>query len=152
MSPAKGARTPAAPAGAAPQPEFDVREAVEAGEALQGHLATLEEQMGYLGALVNEFTRAKAALGALQGLKPGDEMLLSIGGGNFVRASLADKDRVISGIGSGYSVEGPVQDAVARADAQVAAAREALQRLQEEAQRTLAQMQALEERLSQLQG
>lgn len=152
MSPARGARNPEGAARPPQEPEFDVRDAVEAGEALQGHLATLEDQMGYLSALVNEFTRARAALEALQGLKAGEEMLLSIGGGNFVRASLADKDRVISGIGSGYSVEGPVQDAAARAEAQVAAAREAIQRLQEEAQRTLAQMQALEERLSQLQG
>jgi prefoldin alpha subunit len=150
MSPAAGKPSP--PSRPPQEPEFDVREAVEAGEALQGHLATLEDQMGYLGALVNEFSRAKVALEALEGLKPGEEMLLSIGGGNFVRANLADKDRVVSGIGSGYSVEGPVQDAVARAEAQVAAAREAIQRLQEEAQRTLAQMQALEERLSQLQG
>lgn len=132
--------------------DIDLREAAEAGEALQGHLASLEDQINYLGALVQEFARSKAALEAIAQLKAGDEVLLSLGGGNFVRAKLAEADKVISGVGSGYSVEGPVQDAVARADAQLGAAREGIQRLQEEAQRTLQQMQALEERLQRAQG
>lgn len=142
----------AAPERTPAEPDFDVREAVEAGEALQGHLAQLEDQINYLSALLTEFNRSKAGLEALGRLKAGDEVLLSLGGGNFVRARLAEQDNVISGIGSGVSVEGPVQDAVARAEAQLQAAREGIQRLQEEAQRTLQQMQALEARLAQVQG
>ena len=133
-------------------PEAQLREAVDSGEALQGHLQRLEEQLGYLGALSQEFGRSRLALEALKDAKPGEEVLLSLGGGNFVRAKVADPSKVISGLGAGYSVEGSVQDALRRCDEQLEAAREASQKLQEEAQRTLQQMQALEERIAQLQG
>jgi prefoldin alpha subunit len=129
-----------------------VREALEAGEALQGHLQGIEEQLAYLNALQQEYQRSRAALEALAKASKGDELLLSIGGGNFVRATLAEQDNVISGIGSGVSVEGRVEDALRRVDQQLAAARDASARLQEEGQRTLAQMQALEQRLQGLQG
>lgn len=133
------------------QAQHALREAVEAGEALQGRLSGIEEQLSYLNALSQEFQRSKLALEALQQAKKGEEMLLSIGGGNFVRATLAEQDRIISGIGSGYSVEGPVKEALRRVEDQLTAAREAAQRLQEDGQRTLTQMQALEERMQGLQ-
>jgi prefoldin alpha subunit len=129
-----------------------LREAVQVGEQLQGELASIEEQLGYLRALTQEFQRSRATLEALKELKEGDEVLLPLGGGNFVRASLAQRDVVISGIGAGYSVEGPIADALARVDAQLDAARDASQRLQEEGQRVMQQMQAVEDRIGELTG
>lgn len=136
----------------APADQLQLREALEAGEALQGRLAGIEEQLAYLQAVTQEFQRSKAALEALKAAKKGDEVLLSLGGGSYVRATLAEQDRVIRGLGSGVSAEGTVEEAIAAAEAQLAAAREAAARLQEEGQRTLAQMQALDERIGQLQG
>lgn len=133
-------------------PEAALREALEHGEALQAQLAGIEEQMSYLGAITQEFARARATLEALARAKRGEEVLLPVGGGNFVRAKLADEDRVIGGIGAGLSVEGPVADALRRTEAQLEAAREAGERLQGEAQRVVQQLQALEAHVGQLTG
>jgi prefoldin alpha subunit len=129
-----------------------IREAMQVGEELQQHLANIEDQLGYLRALTQEFQRSRATLEALKEMKAGDEVLLPLGGGNFVRASLAQKDKVISGIGAGYSVEGPIDDAMQRVDAQLEAAKDASQRLSEEGQRVMQQMQAVEARLGELAG
>lgn len=135
-----------------PEQEAELRAAVEAGEALQGRLAGLEEQMAYLNALAQEFSRARAALEALKDVKRGEEVLLPLGGGHFVRASLAEEDRVLSGIGAGYSLEGSLAEALRHVEGQLEAAKQAAERLQEEEQRILAQMQALEQRVGQLTG
>ncbi|HEV8359644.1 MAG TPA: prefoldin subunit alpha [Candidatus Thermoplasmatota archaeon] len=130
----------------------ELREAVQVGEALQGELQNIEEQLGYLRALTQEYQRARATLEALKPLKRGEEVLLPIGGGNFVRASLADADKVISGIGAGVSVEGSIEAALARVDQQLDAARQASQRLQEEGQRVAGELQQIEDRLGQMTG
>lgn len=134
------------------QAQAALREAVAVGEELQGQLATIEDQLGYLAALTKEFQRSRTTLEALKALKKGEEVLMPIGGGNFVRAHLAEADQVISGIGAGVSVEGGIEDALRRVDEQLAAAKEASQRLQDEGQRVMQQMQAVEERLQQMAG
>lgn len=129
-----------------------LREALEVGEVLQSQLAQLDEQMTYLQAVTQEFQRARTTLETLAKAKKGEELLLPIGGGAYVRATLADEDRVISGLGAGISVEGPVSDALRRVDEQLAAARETSERLQQEMQRVLQQMQAVEARVGELSG
>jgi prefoldin alpha subunit len=140
------------PALAQAQAQAALREAMEAGEALQGHLAGIEEQLGYLSALTQELQRSRDTLEALQGAKKGDEVLLPVGGGNFVRAQLGEAGKVISGVGAGVSVEDTFEAALRRVDAQLEAAKEASEKLQSEGQRVLGQMQALEARMGQLAG
>lgn len=145
-------RREAQPAGPSGAELAALREAAEREEALQGHLAGIQEQMGYLGALLQELERARATLEALQGMRRGEEVLLPVGGGNFVRASLADEGKVLSSVGSGYSVEGPVGDALRRVEASLAALREAAKRLEAEADEIVGQIEALAERASERAG
>lgn len=132
--------------------EAQLREAVEASEVLQGQLQGVQEQAQMLQAIRAEYEQGSEALDALRNAKAGDEVLLPLGGGNFVRATLAEQDRVISGIGSGYSLEGNIEEAQRRVQEQVQAAEQALQRLEAEGQRIVGQMQAVEAHLRQLTG
>jgi len=132
--------------------EGELREAAQVGEVLQNQLAGIEEQLGMLRAMTEEFQQARSALDALRAARVGDEVLVPLGGGQFVRAKLAEADRVLSGIGAGLSVEGPVAEALRRVEAQLQSASEAQQKLASEGQRIVDQMHALEARVAQLAG
>lgn len=132
--------------------EAQLREAVAVGEELQGHLQGIEEQLAYLRALSQEFQRSRATLEALQEAKAGDELLLPIGGGAFVRAKLAEAGKVLHGLGAGYSAEGTLPEAIRRVDEQLEMARQAQQRLQEEGAKVVQQLQVVEDRVQQLAG
>lgn len=134
---------------AAAEAEAQLREAMEAGEVLQGQLQDLEQQLGFINAMIQELQRGRATLEALRAAKPGDEVLLPVGGGAYVQATLARADRVLVPIGSGLQVEGAVDDAVRRLDEQLERTREAGKRLQEEAVRVTEQLQAVEAHVAQ---
>jgi prefoldin alpha subunit len=130
--------------------QAQLRDAVQAGEVLQGQLQNLDEQLAYLGALTQELQRGKLTLASLKDAREGEELLMPVGGGTFVPASLRGTGKVLLGIGSGLHVEGTVDQAVERLDAQLAQARDAGQRLQEESRRVTEQLQAIEEHVGQL--
>lgn len=98
---------------------MDRREAERAYLTLQSHqsqLAALEEQRASVAAALDELDRAHATLEAIQGAPAGEEILVPVGAGTFIRAAVTDVREVISGIGAGVSVDDTNERARARLD------------------------------------
>ncbi|MCA1814783.1 MAG: prefoldin subunit alpha [Halobacteriales archaeon] len=130
--------------------EAQLREAMQAGELLQGQLANIEEQLAYLSAAQQELSRGRLALETIGDAKPNEEVLLPLGGGAFAPAKLAGTGKVLLHIGAGYHIEVPPAQAAERLDEQLGRAREASQRLSQEGQQVQEQLQALEQHVQTL--
>jgi len=62
---------------------------------------------------LTDLTYANATLDGIEKEKENTEMLVPIGGSSYVKAKLADSNKIIVGIGSGVSVEKTLADAKA---------------------------------------
>lgn len=129
----------------------EIQEAILLGENLQAEFRALEEQRAYLDALLRDMRRGRDAVEALKEAKQGQEVLLPVGGGALVRATLADEARVLATLGSGIVVETSAAHALARLEERIQTGEANLQRLGEELARieqNLGQLNAHLERLS----
>ncbi len=146
MSPQK---SPPADSSARPAEE-EFRTLLSLNERYRGDLAALEEQRGALQNLLEEYRHAHEALAAMEEAQKGDEVLLPIGAGNFVRARLDDPSQIVSGLGSRVHVEGGVAAAAARLDERVASTKTASTRIEAESKRLMDELRQVTARLQEL--
>ena len=73
----------------------------------------LQQRISMLNAAMTDLTYASMTLEGVEKEKESSELFVPIGGGSYVKAKLADSDKVIVGMGSGVSVEKPVSEAKA---------------------------------------
>jgi len=74
-------------------------------------LESMSAQIQVLEAAMAETEAAIRALDSLKEAKKGDEILVPIGSGSFIKGQIKDKENVIIGIGAGISVEKKVSEA-----------------------------------------
>jgi len=74
---------------------------------------TLQQRISMVNAALTDLTYANATLDGIEKEKENTEMLVPIGGSSYVKAKLADSNKIIVGIGSGVSVEKTLADAKA---------------------------------------
>lgn len=94
--------------------EQELRELVMRSDQVRQQLAAMEAQREYLMEVTSEARRALATLDHLQHAKPGEKILVPLGGGAYVHASVTDPTRAISTIGSGVHAEVATSEAAAR--------------------------------------
>ncbi len=80
-------------------------------ENYKRQLEGISAQIQVLDAAMAETEAAIKALGSLKEAKKGDEILVPIGSGSFIKGGIKDKESVIIGIGAGISVEKKVSEA-----------------------------------------
>ncbi|MBU4202250.1 MAG: prefoldin subunit alpha [Candidatus Altiarchaeales archaeon] len=80
-------------------------------ENYKRQLEGISAQIQVLEAAMAETEAAINALDSLREAKKGDEILVPIGSGSFIKGEIKDKESVIIGIGAGISVEKKVGDA-----------------------------------------
>ena len=73
----------------------------------------LQQRISMLNAAMTDLTYVSMTLEGVEKEKESSELFVPIGGGSYVKAKLADSDKVIVGMGSGVSVEKPVSEAKA---------------------------------------
>lgn len=94
--------------------EAQLRELVLRTEQVRQQVAALEGQRDYLDELLADARRAHGTLKHLASAKPGDEILIPVGAGAFVHATLAQPDRAIASLGSSLHAEVPSEEAARR--------------------------------------
>lgn len=72
---------------------------------------TLQQRIGMVNAAITDLTYANMTLDGIEKEKENSELLVPIGGNAYVKAKLADTNKVIVGMGAGISVEKTVADA-----------------------------------------
>ncbi|WP_424358432.1 prefoldin subunit alpha [Methanocella sp. MCL-LM] len=91
--------------------EDQIRDLVAKMQAYQGRMEALQQQANLIQASVNDVDAALKAITSLEGATEGHEMLVPIGAGSFVHATIAKPDKVLVGLGADISVERTVADA-----------------------------------------
>ncbi|OPY27111.1 MAG: Prefoldin subunit alpha [Methanocella sp. PtaU1.Bin125] len=97
----------------APANEDEMRELVAKAQAYQQRLDLLQQQANLVQVSVEDVDRALKALDSLEGQETGHEMLVPIGAGSFVHATISRPGTVLVGLGSGVTVERKAADAKA---------------------------------------
>lgn len=106
-------------------------------------LEDVRRRIELLNAGLSEMAAAKRALEEVQKLSEGEELLIPLGAGIYVRAKLSNKSNVIVTIGANVMVEKTLEEAQRTIENRELEARDALQR-------SLADYQALLNRLRDL--
>ncbi|CAJ36369.1 prefoldin subunit alpha [Methanocella arvoryzae] len=91
--------------------EDQIRELVAKMQAYQGRMEALQQQANLIQASINDVDSALKAITSLEGAGEGHELLVPIGAGSFVHATIAKPDKVLVGLGADISVERTVADA-----------------------------------------
>ncbi len=74
---------------------------------------TLQQRIGMVNAAISDLTYANMTLEGIATEKENAEMLVPIGGNTYVKAKIADTNKIIVGVGAGVSVEKTLPDAKA---------------------------------------
>ena len=71
----------------------------------------LQQRISMMNAVMTDLTYANMTLEDVEKEKEGAELLVPIGGNSYVKAKLANPDKVVVGMGAGVSVEKTLQEA-----------------------------------------
>lgn len=119
-------------------------------DTYQRQISALSRQLDFLNAVFEETVRARASLEGLAEEKE-KEVLVPLGANTFIRGSATDRKVAITGIGAGYSVEKPWDQAVQQLKQREADVQSEIQRVAQavvQLQQEAAQLQEdLEEQL-----
>ena len=96
----------------------------------------LQQRLGMLNAAVSDLSYASMTLENMEKEKENAELMVPIGGGNYISAKLATPDKVVVGMGAGVSME----KTLAEAKAIVKERMDELQKTQVSAQQQLSQI------------
>ena len=79
---------------------------------LEGSVATLQSRLNIVRSAINEVNLAHATLEGLTKLQDGDDTLVPVGAGSYVRMKIADSKKLVMGIGAGTAMEKDVASSV----------------------------------------
>ncbi len=98
---------------------------------MRAQAESLAEQQQLIQYSLEEYTRAKETLSKWKDAKKGEELLVPIGGNSFVFAKVEFNSKALVGIGSGVTVERPVEEAIATLDGRINEMAEGLKKINE---------------------
>ena len=88
-------------------------------EYYKEQLKSLEYQFSLIQTTINDQTKAKITLEKLKGAKNDSELLLPIGGGAFINATLKNSSKVLYDVGEGVVIEKTIEDAIIKVDIRI---------------------------------
>jgi prefoldin alpha subunit len=89
-----------------------VRQLASEIRILEGSIGVLQSRLDIVRAAINEVTLAYNTLEGLKKLQNGEDTLIPVGAGSYIRMQLADSKKLIMGIGAGVAVEKDVEGSV----------------------------------------
>jgi prefoldin alpha subunit len=135
-----------------PGGEEEIRRLLAAYQQYQAQADGIMRQISLAQIAAEGLERASTAVEALDKAEIGEEMLVPIGSGSFIHATLASKEKVVLNVGAGVSIEKTPAEAreifKSRKDEIMEGSRklnEALARIDQEMQKIQAAIQQFEE-------
>ena len=99
--------------------EQELRELVMRSDQVRQQLAAMEAQREYLVEVTSEARRSLNTVEYLTNAQPGETVLMPLGSGAFVQASVPDPRKLITNLGSGVHAELTATEAAARLKSRV---------------------------------
>ena len=94
----------------APASENQIRELIQTMQLLQQRLEALQQQGNMIQLSLQDLDNSLKALSELESKESGHEMMVPIGAGSYVYATVANPGRVLVNLGAGVSMEKSVAD------------------------------------------
>ena len=133
-----------------------VRQLASEIRILEGSVATLQSRLEVVRSAINEVALAHATLEGLTKLQEGDDTLVPVGAGSYLRMKVADTKKLIMGIGSGTAMEKDVASSLEDLKGRVQELDKARNSIQQQLDQTVSRYdqdrEALEQMLQQQQG
>jgi len=109
--------------------EEEIMRNLSAIEYYKEQLGSIDMQVQYLQAAMNDYQKAKVTIEQLGKVKGVSEMLVPVGLGVFVSASTKDTSKVLVDIGAGIVAEKTVEDAVKKIESRIGDLQKSQERL-----------------------
>jgi prefoldin alpha subunit len=123
---------------------------------LEGSASALQSRLDIVRAAINEISLAHATLDGLTKLQDGDDTLIPVGAGSYIRMKLADSKKLVMGVGAGTAIEKDVTSSIEELKGRIEELDKARNSIQQQLDQTLARYQqdrdALEELLQRRSG
>lgn len=101
-------------------------------EQLQGNLGAIEQQIGLISRVLNSLNDAIITQEELKNKKPGDDILVPIGGSNYILCTIKEPNNTFISIGSGISLHTEIINSEKRNKAQIENLDQNVNQLQEQ--------------------
>jgi prefoldin alpha subunit len=101
-------------------------------EQLQGNLGTIEQQIGLISRVLSSLNDAIITQEELKNKKPGDDILVPIGGSNYILCTIKEPNNTFISIGSGISLHTEILNSEKRNKAQIENLDQNVNQLQEQ--------------------
>jgi prefoldin alpha subunit len=117
---------------------------------LEGTATTLQSRLDIVRTATNEAALAQATLEGLTKLQDGDDTLVPVGAGSYIRMKIADSKKLIMGIGSGVAMEKDVTTSIEQMKLRVQELDKARNSIQQQLDQTLGRYEQDREALDEL--
>ncbi len=101
-------------------------------EQLQLSINAIEQQISLINRAMNSVDGSILTQEELEGKKSGDDILIPIGGSNYIRCSVKDPEKVYISLGSGISRQTTLKEAISRNKEQLSSLNSNMKQLREQ--------------------
>ena len=133
-----------------------VRQLASEIRILEGSVGALQSRLDIVRAATGEVTLAHATLEGLIRIDDGDDVLVPVGAGSYIRMKITDSKKLVMGVGAGTAIEKDVTSSIAELKTRIEELDKARTSIQQQLDQTLARYQqdrdALEELLQKRNG
>jgi len=89
-----------------------VRQLASEIRILEGSIGVLQSRLDIVRAAINEVTLAYNTLEGMKKLQNGEDTLIPVGAGSYIRMQVTDSKKLVMGIGAGVAIEKDVESSV----------------------------------------
>ncbi|PNX48495.1 MAG: prefoldin subunit alpha [Thermoplasmata archaeon M11B2D] len=119
-------------------------------EYYKQQLESIDLQLQYLQSTLAEYQRAKMTVDQLHAADDNSSLLIPIGAGTFVNATLTDASNVLIGVGAGVVIEKTVDEAVMKLEERMKRIQENLEKMVSLGQKIQADAEQLSHKTQQM--
>jgi prefoldin alpha subunit len=127
-----------------------VRELATEIRILEGSASTLQSRLDIVRTAINDASLAHATLEGLTKLQDGDDTLVPVGAGSYVRMKIGDSKKLVMGLGAGTAIERDVASSIEELKRRVQELDKARNSIQQQLDQTLARYEQDRQSLDQL--
>ena len=117
---------------------------------LEGSASTLQSRLDIVRTAINDVSLAHATLEGLTKLQDGDDTLVPVGAGSYVRMKIGDSKKLVMGLGAGTAIEKDVASSIEELKRRVQELDKARNSIQQQLDQTLARYEQDRQSLDQL--
>ncbi len=101
-------------------------------DQLQSNIGAIEQQMTLIYRVINSLNDAIKTQSELKSKKPGDKILVPIGGSNLILCTIKDSQKTFMSLGSGITLQTEIENSKNRNKSQIENLENSIKQLQEQ--------------------